>query len=372
MKRQQIISLGLALICLIAFFAINRKLSSHNVKKDKKNASESTKFLKTDSVVYKNYPTTLKTFGIVQSSRKISLFSEVQGQILSSSVQLKPGAKFKKGDLIIKIDDEIFQHNLRSQKSEFMKLVANMLPDLRIDFPNEYEKWSVFFEKLHVNKALPPFPETSNVQLKTFVANKLVYKSYYTILSEQEKLSKYNIYAPYDGTFSEVLVDIGSTITPSTKIATIIDSKNLEIEIALKSVNLQYVKVGQEVSITYQNDTEKITGKISRIADFINQKTQTILVYIPIKTNDSKLMDGTYVNCVINGKDLKSSVKVNREAIANNHYIYELKNEELKPKKITVLFEDDSSAYITGIEKGTVFVNESIVKSSVQTKYKAK
>ena len=80
------------------------------------------------------------------------------------------------------------------------------MPDLKIDFTDNFPAWEEYFSSLDIDKKFDEIPEVKSDKEKTFLATKGIYSSYYTIKSTEVRLTKYRYYAPFDGSIAEVFI----------------------------------------------------------------------------------------------------------------------------------------------------------------------
>ena len=78
------------------------------------------KYVKTKVISNKTIPLTIKSFGRVIASSNINISTEVQGK-LTGIIELKKGSEFKKGQILIKIDDRDAQLALNARKMQLFK-----------------------------------------------------------------------------------------------------------------------------------------------------------------------------------------------------------------------------------------------------------
>src|SRR5690606_3269657 len=69
-------------------------------------------------------------YGTISSFHRVDIACEVQGKMIKGAKELKPGVKFRKGELIFKVSDTEAQYNLRAKISGFMNIIAQLLPDM--------------------------------------------------------------------------------------------------------------------------------------------------------------------------------------------------------------------------------------------------
>ena len=98
----------------------------------------------------------IATSGRVKALNRFEIFAEVSGNLLNNS--FRAGTTFRKGQVIVQIDDREFAAQLKAQKSAFMGLLSQVLPDISIDFNAQHKTWSDFAAKTDVDKDLPTLP----------------------------------------------------------------------------------------------------------------------------------------------------------------------------------------------------------------------
>lgn len=300
--------------------------------------------------------------GRVNAAQTFILSTEVAGRILPTYVALKEGNTFRKGQKLIHIFDNDVEATLKSQKSSFMNTIASVLPDIKIDYKSEYQKWYDFFKSVKINQPLPELPQINSDQERFFLASRSLITEYFAIKQAEINLSKYNIYAPFNGTFKSVRLEPGSIASPGTEIGVISRTDALEVIVEVEPANAKWVKTGDKVQvITESSDHSSIVGQVSRKAKVVDPQSQTIKIYVKIrpKSND-QIFEGQFVYVEFKGDELKDVVELPREAITDSKYIFIVKDHKLHQKEIEVIKKNGDSYYIQGLTKDDVIVTESI------------
>jgi membrane fusion protein (multidrug efflux system) len=296
--------------------------------------------------------------GRISTSQKVDISAEVQGLLIQSGKTIKPGVSFSRGQMLYSIRNNDARLTLQARKSSFMNLLANALPDLKLDYSNNYENWKNFFESIEVDKVLPDLPQTKSQKEKTFISLKNIFTEYFNIKADEERLWKYAIVAPFDGSITEVFVEPGSVVNPGTRIATLIRTGDLEVEIPVDARNITNIKVGMPVLLTSTSGNKTYEGKVIRIGEFVNATTQSIPVYVSIiKKKDDVLFNGMYLNAEINCGAMENTVKIPRRALPDENHYYVLKKKTVKEK----LTSED------GKERDTTIHAYSMVKKELKT-----
>lgn len=296
--------------------------------------------------------------GRISTSQKVDISAEVQGLLIQAGKTIKPGVSFSKGQMLYSIRNNDARLSLQARKSSFMNLIANALPDLKLDYSNNYENWKNFFESIDVDEVLPNLPETKSQKEKTFISLKNIFTEYFNIKADEERLWKYAIVAPFDGSITDVFVEPGSVVNPGTRIATLIRTGDLEVEIPVDARNITNIKVGMPVSLTASSGNKTYDGKVIRIGEFVNVTTQSIPVYVSIlKRKDDVLFNGMYLKAEINCGAMSNTVKIPRRALPDENHYY-----VLKKVKDTVQVK-----YHFFLKKDSVFTAYKLVKKKLKT-----
>jgi multidrug efflux pump subunit AcrA (membrane-fusion protein) len=339
-------------------------LTSKKTEPFQRPQTEQKQFVQTELVSYNNLPAIVITYGRVISGQNITLVSEVQGRIVGNSVPLRNGQSFKKGDLLVKIDDTEFQLSIKAKKSTYLNRVASILADFKLDFPESFEKWNTYFEQIDIDKPLPELPHISNNTEKTYLASAGILTDFYMIKTDEERLNRYKIYAPFNGSYIMVNAEAGTVLNPGTPIAQIVSSSAQELSAPITSEDVKNIQIGNKVRINNNNGEGHWNGVINRISDVVNPQTQSRTAFIQILPNSKFLLnDGLYLRAEIEGKTYKNVMEVPRKSVYNSNTVYLIKSGELKEHDVNILFSNESSYFINGLNAGDTLLTESLLNA---------
>ena len=366
MKKILYPLIGILIVVAAIFIAVAfinaQKQPKHNAQK------KVDLYVLTKDVIYKNNNISINYRGRVLSSNNIALSAEVSGKILKGDINLKAGVNFKKNDILFKIYNDDIKASLQAQKSTFLQTLASILPDIKVDYSNQFNIWYDFFNKFDINKTLPKLPNYSSNKEKVFLASKGLLTEYYNLAQKEIALSKYTIRAPFDGSLISVSKEVGNVTNMGAQIATMIRSSQLEVTVPVFPRDLRWIKNNPTVSIL-TNRNNKINGKIERIASYVDETTQSVNIYVGVKNvKGSYLLQGEYVDVIFVGNNIKG-MEVPREAIVDKEYMYILKDNSLVKRKIKIIEKSNDSYIISGLEPGAKAVIESISKIEPLVKY---
>lgn len=358
--NRKLISFVLVVLILggaLYFFTV---LAGQKTDPPQRKKAENKNYVKVKQFTPQTVETTIEAYGRVSSSQQIDLIAEVGGKLLGGGIPLKEGQSFTKGQLLCRIYNEEQKLNLKAQKSRFLNTLASVLPDLKIDFSDNFQTWQKYFELIELEGDIPDIPSPKSSKEKTFLATKNILSDYYAIKSAEENLKKYTIYAPFNGSIRQVNLQTGSVVNPGANIAALIRTDELELEIACEIRDIDFVEIGKKVDVIAESPNyQKWEGRVSRISDFVDANTQSIGVFISVKNKKSNdVREGSFLLASIPGKKVDGAVRVPRSILKNKNEVFVVKDSVLQTRQVTVHKLNENSAVISGLVEGDVYVTD--------------
>jgi membrane fusion protein (multidrug efflux system) len=305
-------------------------LGNYFIDKNQRPKPTFSKTIKTvfvQNVENKDIPIILSANGVLVAKNKIEIFSEVQGVFQSSNKLFKPGAKYTKGETLLSINSDEFTAGLQSQKSNLFNLVTSILPDIRLDFSSEFNKWESYLQSFDINKVIPKLPIFSSDKEKYFISGRGILTSYYTVKNLEVRLSKHNIKAPFSGVLTEALVTSGTLVRVGQKLGEFIDTDIYEMEVSINSEFADLLKVGNSVALITLNKSKNYVGTVVRVNAKVDQVSQTIKAFIDVKHEDLK--EGMFLEANLVVKSESEAIEISRNLLVNNQAVYIIKNDSI-------------------------------------------
>lgn len=311
-------------------------------------------------VELKSVPTYIEAYGTLASSQPVILYSEVSGVLMPGDIPFQPAQAFKAGDVLVKIDDRQIKLDLNSTKSDFLNALASVLPEIKVDFPQEYKAFQDYFNRAAFDKPLDPLPETQNQKIKLFLSRFNVYKLYFAVRNLEIRLEKHYFRAPFDGSIVAADLRVGSTARVGTRIGEIINLENMEVEVPVPASDLEWIDYSKPVKFSSDALTGYWKGTIKRTGKSINTRTQTVPVYISIEqARPFNLFDGIFFRSTITGKSINEAVRIPRKSLYNEEYVYLINNGKLDLRRIDIARKETDSVIVNGgIQNGDTLVVE--------------
>ncbi len=304
-------------------------------------------------------PLTIHGSGQVKSKDRIDIYSEVNGVLQKHNKDFRTGVFFKKGELMIQVDDSEFRASLYAQRSDFENLITALLPDIKLEFPDQFDKWYNYLTSLDVDKNLKPLPKVNSQKEKFFITGRKVYSSFYTIRNLETRLDKYNIRAPFDGVVTESNVNPGTLIRVGQKIGVFSNTNMFELELSVKALDANLISRGDKAQIISSEDGTIWQGRVARINAAIDINTQTVSVFI--ESSGKGLREGMFVKAVIASGTISNVFEIPRNILVENQWVYTINDDStLSRKEINVVRFLNKSVIVKGFEDGTKIVSRNI------------
>ena len=353
MRKIISIVLGVLLLAGAVFLA---KYLIDTKKKPKPTFDKIVKTVFVEEVENKEIPIIITTSGNLTAKHKIELYAEVQGVLKPSSKEFKAGTSYSKGESIIKINSDEFYANLQSQKSNFYNSLTSIMPDIRLDYPDEYQKWQAYLNSFDINKTTPELPTLNSDKEKFFISGRGINSAYYNVKNLEVKLGKYNLRAPYDGILTEALVTPGTLVRVGQKLGEFIDPSVYEMEVSVNAEFADLLKKGNTVKLHNLEKTKEYTGKVIRINGKVDATSQTIKAYIQVAHPD--LREGTYLEANLSARSEKEAIEVSRKLLIDNKQMFVVRDSILDLIDVNPVYFSAESAVIKGVENGTLILSK--------------
>ncbi len=199
---------------------------------------------------------TVSATGKIQPEIEVKISSEVSGEIISLNV--KEGQVVKKGDLLVKINPDLYTSsynrslsNLSGTKSGLSQSDASYK-----EAKSNYDRNKTLFEKGIISKsdwdkAIASF-EVAKANKQTAFFN--VQSASATVNEAKDNLGRTTIYAPADGTISVLNVELGERVLGTqqmagTEILRVANLNNMEVEVDVNENDIVKIKVGDEANV---------------------------------------------------------------------------------------------------------------------------
>lgn len=223
-----------------------------------------------DTVVAKEVAENQSVTGVLYYERTSEISTEVAG--LVTSIDVVEGQKVAKGDVLLRLDTEILEREIALTGTKIEQI------DLRIDNAEKnFERLEEIYEQSGVSEKVY---DDAAYAYQDAVKEKQITENTLQKLLIQKKRSV--IKAPFDGIVLSKNADVGGWVQQGGRIVSIGSSADLFVRAPIAEKLLQFVEIGEEVSVIINAFDKNVTGKVINIDPVADIKTKNVFVKINI------------------------------------------------------------------------------------------
>lgn len=309
-------------------------------------------------------PSVVYSTGTVTASKEVTMIPEVAGRIVYQSENLVPGGRFKKGQLIARIDSRDYSLSVKQQESQVRQ--AELELQLEISRQDTAKKeWELLGDDRPEGEAAlalrKPHLETAKQNLEAAKSN-----------LEKAKLSlaRTSLRAPFNAVVIDEKIDVGQVVGAATAAATLIGSDRFRIKASVPVDRLGLLEVpgfnsdkGSKVEIIHDlGGGVKVVreGTLIGLAGSLDPQTRTAQLLValdnPMDPPDGMgvIMYGAYVDLKIKGREVKNAYLLPRIALEQGRKVWLVdKNSKMISRDVQVGWGGENTvAVISGLAPG--------------------
>ncbi len=275
----------------------------------------------------------VRASGIIRGKNEVWLVSEAAGIV--EKVNGEPGARVKKGDLLIRIEDEIPKVQ--------MELTLQLFKAAETDFEgfkSSYKQGGL--SRSDYNRAYTDLLKKES--------------DYKTAKSDYEKRT---VTAPFDGYISLFNTEIieGSYISPGTKIARITDRSEFVVELSVGERQAYSLEKGlpAEISTDVNGSLKVFDAVITAVGAGSNPETGSFQVIAEWENkSNGKILTGSSASAAIKTKDEKNHIIIPSSAVTVRNGLP------------SVFTEENGKAVLKQVETGKRFGSRLIITGGLE------
>lgn len=227
--------------------------------------------------------------GVAQpiDSRRVS--AESSGRILESPFD--EGDEVKKGDLVLRVDAKstgaqinLLKAQVNSAKREYNRI--KMLAAEGLATPQQLDQTASQLEQANLGLKQARVGQSMSV-----------------------------VRSPFTGKVATKFLDKGEFAAPGQPVLDLIDDSTIKMEVTVPESAIGFVKVGDEVKVTFNATGQTYTGKVVRRGVMVTQPTQTFPIEIEIPNEEREIIPGMRARVIVPKLTLKDAIVVSRDAL---------------------------------------------------------
>ncbi|KFN01641.1 efflux RND transporter periplasmic adaptor subunit [Bacillus clarus] len=277
---------------------------------------------------------------------------------------VKKGDEVKKGQLLFKYNDPSMQLGVTEAKMQ--KKLANKEVDLLNKQLNTAKQKLQKDKNAGSPQELLKASETEIQQLESQLEMKKfeVEKADQMIKSNKEKLNTLSVTSPVDGVIDDIVKNTDEKTGMSG--ITLRHAGPLKVKGQLSEYELSNIKVGQEVTVSSKTVAGKTwTGKVTEISStplksVDENKTVSNYQFTVTLDNSEGLQNGFHVYVTSKSGEATGTIIPKSSIVkkGDKNVVFVVKDGKAKEQAVTVEFQTDSEAKVSGVKKGEQIISK--------------
>jgi membrane fusion protein, heavy metal efflux system len=207
--------------------------------------------------------------------------------------ELLQGMKVAKGQTVV-----VLEHPDYIQLQEDYLMTKNQLEYLELEYKRQEEMANEKVSAVKDFQMAKSNYQTSRARLSGLKAKLDLINIHPADIESGEIKSTVSIVSPISGFVSQVNVNIGMYVSPSTLMFRIVDTEHLHAEVQVFEKDLPKLKVGQKVFLQLSNEAFEREADVYLIGKEITSE-RTVRVHCHLKREDPKLIPGLFFSARI-------------------------------------------------------------------------
>jgi membrane fusion protein (multidrug efflux system) len=278
--------------------------------------------------------------GTIDANERVSLISQTAGNI--TSINFTEGSQVRKGQVLVRVYNQDLQASLK--QNEYQVALAKQ---------NEYR-----------NRILLQKEAVSRQEYDTALS------SYNSLRAQSEmikaQISRTEIRAPFSGTIGLRNVSPGGYLSPSTPIATLVNTSVMKITFSVPERYLPLIKPGGKITFNTASSTKSFPATIYAIEPSVNETSRTITVRARAINTKNEIAAGGFAKINLALEQIPRTIMVPTQAVVpdiKTSNVFVAKNGMAVARPVKTGTRTDTQIEITeGLKEGDSVVVTGIIQ----------
>jgi len=292
-----------------------------------------------------DYTASVEASGIVRAHDEITLTSQVPGRIIRISPQFEDGAFFRKGEVLVQLEEADFAAAVASGEAQLAQASAGHAQE-KARAAQARRNWEDLGYEDEPNELVLRLPQLREAEARVVAAKTQLEQA-------RRNLKRASVVAPFDGRVRQRLAGISQAVNGSTPLGKIFATDYAEVRLPISAAEMVYLKLPEgrrdpPVQVVLsdaldENNQAEWTAEIIRTEGALDQ--DSLELYAIARVSDpfgiesglSSLRIGQPVKASIPGKVLEDVIMVPRRAVRQLKRIYIVDKASLKVRSLDVV-----------------------------------
>ncbi|EMI43736.1 efflux RND transporter periplasmic adaptor subunit [Rhodopirellula sp. SWK7] len=303
-----------------------------------------------------DYPVRIETHGVVGAHNRVTLSAEVTGVIRSTQRAFEAGSFFKKGELLVEIDDRDYQTALKIAKEQHQLAKATLALAV-----NAHERMQQLARQRSASSS-----EVDGTYASLVQAESEVEITASSIEIAERDLARTKIYAPFDGRVVAKSIGMGQLVSPGTILGDVFAVDYAEVRLPIAGRDLRHLQLPEmegdpPVEVELRDAIDSSEGavwkaEIVRTEGTLDADSLELFAIARIddpfalRRENPVLRIGQPVVATIFGETLNDIVVIPRAAVRRLDQVYLIDEDKLTLRSLTIdpLWSDSENVVVSG------------------------
>ena len=364
--KRKSVQIGLAIAVIVLGVVGSELLVATAPTASRKPPEKTARLVTTETVQAGDYTVSLLGYGVVEAEQQVTLQARVSGTVQNIGPKFVPGASFKKGDVLVQLDNTDYRIELQTAQAALAQAQSTLTSEQgnQVVAQSDFDLLGLNVDERERALILrKPQLEAAKATVQSAQAG---------VERAKVNLERTVLRAPFDGVVVSREASVGAQVSATTALGVLASSEAYWISVAVPQADLKWIKFpegkqpGSTVCVSDASSNEQgcHPGRVLNLQTSVqdNGRQAQVLVEVP-RSNDKKLQPlllAQYVKVRFDGIELKDVFKLAPSSVRDNSVWVNDKGElDIRPVNITFRSAD----YVL-IDRGLAN-GESIVTSNL-------
>lgn len=319
----------------------------------------------------------VKAMGTVVPARSVTVYPEAAGRIVYQSSRLVPGGRFRKGEILVRIDPRDYELAVKQQRAKVVQARTELAREKGMKAVAERE-WNMIRDEVQ------PTAEGRKLALREvqLQAAQAALEAAEAALEQAElQQSRTVVRAPFDCVVTDEFVDKGQVVSNASRIATLVASDIFRVQVSLPMDQLGWIRIpgvhaeaGSPAKVVQKAGARMRVERDGRVVKLLGEldprgKMARLLVEVddPLGSPGANgsvmpLLLGAYVQVEIQGPQVEGVISLPRRALHGRNRVWIKTGEgKLDIREVDLVWAKTDSVFV----RGDIRPDEQIVLSRI-------
>ena len=294
--------------------------------------------------VVSDYKPSVSLNGVVEARTVTDVIPQVGGRIIDVSAAFRPGAAFKKGDVLLRIEPTDYELAVERTLAE-IEAARSDLALLEAQAAAEKQVWEQQFSDRKIPDLIAKVPQIAAAQAR-------IHSGDAARAAAELSLRRTVVRAPFDGRVLDTRLDIGQVVAAGTAVGSIFSNDSLEVAVPVSSEELALLgeAIGRRAMVFREGTTDSSQdAEVVRQAAALDERTRLGRLFLRSESTDA-LMLGEFVGVEIRGQSAPGVYRVPAAALISRDQVWVVEDGVLREREVELVGSEGNVAVVRNFD----------------------